>query len=107
MRQAEVYQNNECAGILSQLDDGTYQFEYNELYFTDVQQKAVSLTLPKTQKVYISNKLFSCFFNMLAEGANKALQTRQYQLDENDFFGLLLATTQSNTIGAITLKEIK
>lgn len=107
MRQAEVYQNNVFAGILSQLNDGAFQFAYNDLYFADAHQKAVSLTLPKTQQVYTSDKLFPFFFNMLAEGANKALQTRQFQLDENDFFGLLLATTQSNTIGSVTLKEIK
>lgn len=107
MRQAEVYQNNAFAGILSQLDDGTYQFAYNDLYYADAQQKAISLTLPKTQQVYTSDKLFPFFFNMLAEGVNKALQTRHFQLDENDFFSLLLATTQSNTIGSVTLKELK
>jgi HipA-like protein len=43
---------------------------------------------------------------MLSEGANKALQCRHLRIDENDSFGLLLATTQWETIGAITVKPM-
>lgn len=43
---------------------------------------------------------------MLAEGANKAYQCRMLKIDENDAFGLLLATAHTDTIGAITVKRI-
>lgn len=44
---------------------------------------------------------------MQAEGVNKKLQTRQFRVDENDAFGLLLATAGEDTIGAITVKPIE
>ena len=46
------------------------------------------------------------FYNMLSEGANKALQCTTLKIDENDAFGLLLATADNDTIGAITVKML-
>ena len=43
---------------------------------------------------------------MLSEGANKALQCLTLKIDENDAFGLLLATADNDTIGAITVKQL-
>jgi HipA-like protein len=44
---------------------------------------------------------------MLSEGANKKLQCRQLKIDENDYFGLLLATATHDTIGAVTVKPVE
>ena len=107
MRKAEVYCNGELAGILSEENLNSYKFLYNDNYFADSRKPAVSLTLLKTQQEYHSEYLFPCFFNMLSEGANKALQCRLLKIDEEDSFGLLLATAQVDTIGSITIKEIK
>jgi serine/threonine-protein kinase HipA len=68
---------------------------------------AVSLTLPKSEQEYEADHLFPFFFNMIAEGVNRTLQARQLRIDEEDYFSLLLATAQSNTIGSVTLKEIE
>ena len=46
-------------------------------------------------------------FNMLSEGVNKQLQCRLLKIDEQDHFGLLSATAQYDTIGAITVKPIE
>lgn len=43
---------------------------------------------------------------MLSEGANKTIQCQTLKIDEDDVFGLLLATAHSDTIGAITVKKI-
>jgi serine/threonine-protein kinase HipA len=43
---------------------------------------------------------------MLSEGANRKLQCIQLRIDEEDNFGLLLATAQFDTIGAITVKPM-
>ena len=43
---------------------------------------------------------------MLSEGANKALQCITLKIDENDAFGLLLATASNDTIGSVTIKRI-
>jgi serine/threonine-protein kinase HipA len=44
---------------------------------------------------------------MLSEGVNKRLQSNMLRIDENDHFGLLIATAQFDTIGAITVKPFE
>lgn len=104
MKEAIVYVKSEPAGRLKMTDDKTYIFRYDDAYFSDREKPAISLTLPKTQQEYQSNTLFPFFFNMLAEGVNRRLQSRQLQIDENDHFSLLLATADVDTIGAVTIK---
>lgn len=104
MRQAEVYRNGALVGYLIEHDRKNYSFVYDDTWYADNTKPAVSLTLPKTQKKYKSEFLFPFFFNMLSEGVNKGLQTKLLHIDEEDSFGLLLATAQSDTIGAITVK---
>jgi serine/threonine-protein kinase HipA len=43
---------------------------------------------------------------MLSEGVNRKLQSTQLRIDEDDSFGLLMATAQSDTIGAVTVKPL-
>jgi serine/threonine-protein kinase HipA len=105
-RSAEVFRNSTYAGILSEAEDGTFKFEYNSDYLRDAKNPAISLTMPTSNKVYVSKHLFPFFFNMLAEGVNKQVQLRQLQISKNDHFGLLLATSSIDTIGAIRVKEI-
>ncbi len=106
-RGAEVYRNSLFVGILSQEHDMTFKFEYDQEYLNNAAYPAVSLTMPKSQKVYKSNYLFPFFFNMLSEGVNRKLQSRQLQISEDDHFGLLLATSSNDTIGAIRLKQME
>lgn len=106
MRQAEVYYNKILAGLLTESDSGEYTFRYDDKYFQDSSLPAISLTLPKTKQEYRSATLFAFFFNMLSEGANKAIQCQTLRIDEEDYFGLLLATAHTDTIGAVTVKKI-
>ena len=105
MRQGRVYNNNALAGIISKLDDGTYVFEYNDGYFTDATKPAISLTLPKSKKIYTASFLFPFFFNLLSEGSNKKLQSIYLKIDEDDHFTFLLKTAAHETIGAIRVEE--
>lgn len=107
MRKANVFRNSRSMGKLIEDDNGHYTFEYLDDYFENKELPAVSLTMPKTKKVYKSSTLFPFFFNILSEGSNKKVQLRQFQIDENDHFGLLLATCSNDTIGAIIIKEEK
>ena len=107
MREAAVYRNGILAGFLSEEDDNRYVFRYEDNYFSDKEQPSISLTLSKSQQEYQSEYLFPFFYNMLSEGVNRKIQTLQLRIDENDDFGLLLATAQFDTIGAITIKPIK
>lgn len=106
MRQAEVYLNGIMAGKLTETDEGKYLFEYDSLYCSNSKAASISLTLPKSQHRFESDTLFPFFANMLSEGCNKALQCQTMKLDENDEFGILMATAYADTIGAITVKRI-
>ena len=98
-----IYVNNERAGTITR-SGNEYIFRYDDEYFINPEKKAISVTLPKTQQQYRSIELFPFFFNMLSEGVNRKLQCRQLQIDENDYFGLLLATGGKETIGAVSVK---
>jgi len=106
MRVVEIYRNGIFTGILTEENRKSYIYRYDDAYFNDNSRAAISLTLPKTQQEYTGEFLFPFFFNMLSEGANKKLQTTQLKIDENDNFGLLMATAQYDTTGAITVKPI-
>ncbi len=107
MRKANVYRNGELVGVLSQYSTNDYEFKYDDNWFANGELPPISLTMPKTQQVYKSEYLFPFFFNMLSEGVNRQLQTRHLKIDEKDYLGLLLATAKTDTIGAITISEIK
>ncbi len=107
MRKAKVYRNGSLVGELTEHNRKQYSFIYDEAWLSDPEKPAVSLTLPKTQRVYKSEYLFPFFFNMLSEGVNKRLQNNLLHIDENDHFGLLMATAQFDTIGAITVKPLE
>ena len=106
MRVAEVFTNGVLAGTLSETDEGKYIFKYDNAYLLDSRNRAISLSLPKRKEAFIADELFPFFYNMLSEGANKALQCMTLKIDENDAFGLLLATADNDTIGAITVKRL-
>ncbi len=103
MRSALVYRNNDLAGRIIETES-EYVFRYDYTYYIDQTKKAISLTLPKTQQEYKNKILFPFFFNMLAEGVNKKLQCRHLQIDENDYFSLLIKTSGEDSIGSITIK---
>lgn len=106
MRQAEVLSNNVVAGLLTETDDRQYIFKYDDAYLINADLRAISLAFPKREEEYRCDELFPFFFNMLSEGANKALQCQTLRIDEDDYFGLLLATARYDTIGAITIREL-
>lgn len=106
MRQELVLINKVLAGILTETDDMRYFFKYDDRYLLDSEHRPISLAFPKRKEEFVSEELFPFFFNMLSEGVNKALQCVALKIDENDSFGLLMATAIYDTIGAVTIKEI-
>jgi serine/threonine-protein kinase HipA len=107
MRKAKVSFRGEEAGTLSQHDDGTFEFQYHRGWLEDVGKHGISLTLPKTAEAYRSAYLFPFFYNMLPEGSNKQVVCQLNRLDRDDYFGLLLTTAKSDTIGAVTIIKIE
>ena len=107
MRKAKVLYKGEGAGVLSQNDNGTFLFQYNDLWMRDNDKPAISLTLPKSIQEFHSDFLFPFFYNLLPEGSNKMVVCKYKQIDENDHFGLLLSAAQYDTIGAVTVHEMQ
>jgi HipA-like protein len=107
MRKLAVFRNKVFAGILTEKSRSDYVFRYDDAYFFDPSKPAISLTLPKSQEQYHETFLFPFFFNMLSEGVNRQLQCSQLKIGEQDHFGLLAATAQYDTIGAITVKPVE
>jgi len=103
MKKGIVYSNDEVAGTLEKNNDG-YVFRYSDEYFANTNEKSISITLSKTKQEHKSKILFPFFFNMLSEGVNKQLQCRHLKIDENDYFSLLLAIGNRETIGAVYVK---
>jgi len=106
MRKAAILYKGEKAGELIQHDDGSFTYQYTDAWLYDQNKPAISLTLPKTQRVYHASFLFPFFFNMLPEGANKEAICRLERIDKADSFGLLLTTAKDDAIGAITVKKV-
>ena len=107
MRTARVFYNQVPAGILTEEGRHAYRFVYDDAYFNNTGLPAISLTFPKSQREYRAAYLFPFFYNLLAEGVNRALQSRQLRIDEDDAFGFLLATAGYDTIGAITVRPLE
>lgn len=102
MRQCKVFVLGKEAGLLQETDDRKYIFTYRE----DYQGEPVCLAMPVKREPYRSNHLFPYFYNMLSEGSNRQVQAMLLHLDENDDFGIMMATAQHDVIGAVTIKPI-
>jgi len=107
MRAAKIFTNNILAGILTENNNGSFSFRYDDNYFQNPEYSSISLTLPKTQKEFHSNTLFPFFFNMLSEGVNRQVQSWIFKIDEEDSFGLLMALEKNDIIGAVTIERIE
>lgn len=103
-KSAHVYRNGELVGVLIRHNRNSYEFNYDDQWLANPEKPPVSLTMPKTNQTYKADHLFPFFFHLLSEGVNRNLQARHLKIDETNYFDLLLATAQTDTIGAITLK---
>lgn len=106
MRSARILYKNEAAGVLSQFDDGSFEFRYHEQWISDPTKPAISLTLPKRKQAYHSAYMLPFFYHMLPEGANKKAICYHLRLDEKDDFGILMATAYHDAIGAVQVQKI-
>lgn len=106
MRQCEIYLHGIKCGILTENEDRSFSFIYDKAYLIGEGAEPVSLTLPLQSEPHTSPYLFPAFANILSEGENRQVQSQLLRIDPEDDFGILLATCQNDTIGAITAKSI-
>ena len=103
-RRVNVFCRGVLAGRIEEVPDG-YRFAYDANYLASGNAKPISLTMPMRSEPLHSKVLFPFFFGLLAEGILKETQCRKLKLDENDHFGRLLKTANSDTIGDVTVVE--
>jgi serine/threonine-protein kinase HipA len=106
MRKAKILFKDEEAGVITQHDDGSFTFSYNDTWVADNNKPGISLTLPKTVEEFHSKFLFPFFYNMLPEGSNKQVVCRFNKIDQSDYFGLLMTTAKYDSIGAVRVIKI-
>lgn len=104
-RSGNVYRRGVLAGRIDEQPGGGYRFAYDGEYLASADAKPVSLTLPLRREPFESPTLFPFFYGLLAEGILKDTQCRKLKLDENDHFGRLIKTADSDAIGAVTVVE--
>lgn len=100
LRKARVFYKNELAGYLTETEDGyTFQYDY-EFLKKDI---PISASLPLRKEPYHSKELFPFFKGLLPEGWYLNIVCVTQKVDEKDSFGLLLASSSGDTIGAVTV----
>ena len=104
-RTAYVYVRDIFAGTLDEIDSG-YSFSYDEGYLNMENATAVSLTLPLRPEEFKSQVLFPFFDGLIPEGWLLDVVSRNWKIDINDRFGLLLIACK-DSIGNVSIKEMK
>ena len=95
----------EYAGIISETEEG-YSFSYDTGYLNRADALPISITLPLADKVYESAVLFSFFDGLIPEGWLLDIASRNWKLDKNDRFGLLMVCCR-DCIGDISVREVR
>jgi len=105
MRKAAVYYKTFLAGILTETNDGVYNFLYDENYVAEHSKESISLTIPVRSKSYSDKRLFPFFEGLIPEGWLLDIASKNWKINPNDRMGLLLACCQ-NCIGAVSIQPI-
>lgn len=105
MRKAEVYYQNDLAGILTETNDGQYIFKYEKKYLEKHPDQFLTFSMPVTEVNYESNRLFPFFEGLIPEGWLLDIASKNWKINPNDRMGLLLACCR-NCIGAVSVKPL-
>ena len=104
MKQAVVFLRGIKAGILIENENG-YTFEYDAAYLASDTAKAVSLTLPLSEKPYSDKVLFPFFDGLIPEGWLLDIAEKNWKIDTRDRMSLLLACCK-DCIGAVGVEPL-
>ena len=102
MKRANVYQQDQFAGVLEAREDGSYAFVYAPNY----RGEPVSLTMPVSQQVWEFMNFPAPFEGLLPEGVQLDGLLRIRKLDRSDLFGQLLAVGK-DVVGSLCIEEAK
>lgn len=102
-RSAKVYVRDIYAGIIKETDEG-YSFAYDPAYLQRDGAVPASITLSLSEDEYKSATLFAFFDGLIPEGWLLDVASRNWKIDKNDRFGLLLACCR-DCIGDVSVRE--
>ena len=102
-RKGYVYIQNHFAGIIAETEEG-YTFRYDKEYLQRKDAEAVSLTLPLQQEAYETTILFPFFDGLIPEGWLLGVVSRNWKINPNDRFGLLLSACR-DCIGDVCIRN--
>lgn len=105
MRQAIIKYNHIQAGTLTEEDDGTYRFVYDDAYIKNYPDQFISFQMPVTRQPYLSRRLFPFFDGLIPEGWLLNIASKSWKINRNDRMGLLLACCR-NAIGSVSVHPI-
>ncbi len=103
-RSGKVFIQDIYAGVIEETDEG-YSFKYDAEYLNLENSVPVSLTMPLRREAYMSNTLFPFFDGLIPEGWLLNVAQKNWKLDENDRFGLLL-TVCKDCIGDVNIEAM-
>jgi serine/threonine-protein kinase HipA len=102
MRNAKVFILGKEAGIFSEPIKGS---SYEFLYLPEYKGLPVSRTMPVREQVYAYDRFPPFFDGVLPEGFQLQSLLKARKLDEDDYFGQLIAVGK-DMIGAVTLEQM-
>lgn len=102
MRSGYVYYQDTLAGILTETDNGEYEFVYDADYIKYHSRDFITFSLPVSEKVYKEKRLFPFFEGLIPEGWLLEIASRNWKINRNDRMGLVLACCK-NCIGAVSI----
>ncbi|MEY8593275.1 HipA N-terminal domain-containing protein [Butyricimonas hominis] len=105
MKQAKIFMYDHTAGTLTE-DENGYTFVYDTGYLANKHAEPVSLTLPLTDKPFVSNVLHPFFDGLIPEGWLLDIAQKNWKINNRDRMSLLLACCK-DCIGAVSVQLIQ
>lgn len=105
MRQARIYYQDKVAGILTETDEGEYEFRYDIEYVKEHPSDFITFSMPVSEVPYREKRLFPFFEGLIPEGWLLDIASKNWKINRNDRMGLLLACCR-NCIGAVSVEPI-
>lgn len=105
MRKAEIYYQDDLAGILTETDEGDYVFRYEDHYVENHPYDFITFSMPVSKISYSEKRLFPFFEGLIPEGWLLDIASKSWKINRNDRMGLLLSCCR-NCIGAVSVVPI-
>lgn len=100
MKKAGIYQLEQYAGLLEEVERNHYRFTYAPGYHGE----PVSLALPVREAAYEFDQFPPVFEGLLPEGIQLEALLRKFKVDRSDLFQQLLIVG-ADVVGSLSVKE--